>query len=116
MGPCLDSTRELYDVVGPICESSDVIGFDRYLPRLSQGDYLMICDVGAYGFVMAHHYNKHELPDEIAYSGEKFCEEKCKGSPLGELLRHLRRRFTSTYRKVRLSVRSSWVPRISSKL
>ena len=61
-------TNELYDIVGPICESSDVIGFERHLPKLSQGDYLMICDAGAYGFVMANNYNSHDLPMEIVYS------------------------------------------------
>ena len=66
-----DSACELYDIVGPICESSDVIGFDRYLPKLCQGDYLMICDVGAYGFVMANHYNRHDLPTEVVYSKGK---------------------------------------------
>ena len=59
---------ELYDIVGPICESSDVLGFDRYLSEISQGDYMMICDVGAYGFSMANNYNHHDLPRELVYS------------------------------------------------
>lgn len=56
---------ETYDVVGPICESSDVIGFDRRLPRLESGDLLAIADTGAYGYCMASHYNLHPLPKQI---------------------------------------------------
>jgi diaminopimelate decarboxylase len=61
-----------YDVVGPICESADVIGFERELPELAEGDYLAIMDTGAYGAVMASHYNSHELPLEWVYhNGEE---------------------------------------------
>jgi len=56
---------ELYDVVGPVCESSDFLGKDRYLPKLHQGDLLAILDSGAYGFSMASNYNHHDLPKEI---------------------------------------------------
>ena len=57
---------ELYDVVGPICESADVVGRDRRLPRMQEGDWIAIADTGAYGRVMASHYNAHELPEEVA--------------------------------------------------
>ena len=46
-----------FDVVGPICESSDWIAKDRKLPQVIQDDILAICDAGAYGFVMASDYN-----------------------------------------------------------
>ena len=51
-----------YDVVGPICESSDV--FARYieLPETSRGDLLAIRSAGAYGEVMASRYNLRDLP------------------------------------------------------
>jgi diaminopimelate decarboxylase len=55
-----------YDVVGPICESSDFIGRDISLPELKAGELLAIMDVGAYGYSMASHYNAHALPREIA--------------------------------------------------
>jgi len=55
---------EVYDVVGPICESADVLGSDRRLPLLHEDDWLVICDVGAYGRVMASTYNSHPLPEE----------------------------------------------------
>jgi diaminopimelate decarboxylase len=65
--PLTESAEELetYDVVGPICESSDVIGHDRRLPRLKAGDFLAVADAGAYGYSMASRYNLHEMPKEI---------------------------------------------------
>ena len=60
--------KQNYDVAGPICESSDFIGKNIELPELTQGDMLAIADTGAYGFVMASHYNAHELPAEIVLS------------------------------------------------
>ena len=59
-------SAELYDVVGPICESSDCLARDVSLADLKQGDWLGFADSGAYGFTMASEYNMHELPDEIA--------------------------------------------------
>ena len=44
-------------VVGPICESSDVLGVQRSLPACEEGDVLLIAEAGAYGAVMASHYN-----------------------------------------------------------
>lgn len=62
------SRRRSYDVVGPICESSDVIAKSVELPELEQGDLLGIADAGAYGFAMASRYNSHELPHEVIVS------------------------------------------------
>ena len=56
--------QTFFDVVGPICESSDFIGKDRVLTSPSQGDLLAVADVGAYGYVMANHYNLHPFPKE----------------------------------------------------
>ena len=58
-------TEMVYDIVGPICESADVLGKSRSLKQLKQGDLLAILDVGAYGHVMASGYNSHPLPQEI---------------------------------------------------
>lgn len=60
-----DGVKILYDVVGPLCESSDVLGKDRAFSKIEQGDFLAIADVGAYGFVMASHYNDQPLPAEF---------------------------------------------------
>ncbi|MFL6592987.1 MAG: bifunctional aspartate kinase/diaminopimelate decarboxylase [Luteimonas sp.] len=55
----------LFDVVGPICESSDVFGRQRELPtRTGEGDVLLISDAGAYGMAMANTYNLRALPAE----------------------------------------------------
>lgn len=54
-----------YDVVGPICESSDVLGYDRQFPEMKEGDWLAIMDSGAYGMSMSSFYNRHQPPEEI---------------------------------------------------
>jgi diaminopimelate decarboxylase/aspartate kinase len=51
----------LYQVVGPICESGDVLGADRRMPETSEGDVLLIARAGAYGESMSSHYNLREL-------------------------------------------------------
>lgn len=53
------------DVVGPICETSDVFGAKRMMPLPNVGDLVAICDTGAYGSAMASNYNRHPLPAEI---------------------------------------------------
>ncbi len=53
------------EVVGPICETGDVLGRRRALPETTRsGDVLLIAHAGAYGFVMANRYNLRELPQE----------------------------------------------------
>ncbi len=52
-----DRASELYTVVGPICESGDVIARDRRLPEVERGDLVAILDSGAYGFSMSSQYN-----------------------------------------------------------
>ena len=54
-----------WDVVGPICESSDVFARDRMLTPLEVGDLVALLDAGAYGSVMASNYNRHLLPAEV---------------------------------------------------
>jgi len=54
-----------WDVVGPICESSDVFARDRLLPPLEVQDLVAVLDAGAYGSVMASNYNRHLLPPEV---------------------------------------------------
>jgi diaminopimelate decarboxylase len=54
-----------YDLVGPICESSDVLGRERTMPALSPGDLVAVLDAGAYGSVMASNYNRRLLPPEV---------------------------------------------------
>jgi diaminopimelate decarboxylase/aspartate kinase len=56
---------DLVQVVGPICESGDVIGANRRLPECREGDVLLIAQAGAYGAVMASHYNLREPAQEV---------------------------------------------------
>ncbi|KGI77280.1 bifunctional aspartate kinase/diaminopimelate decarboxylase [Oleiagrimonas soli] len=55
----------LYQVVGPICETGDVLGNDRRLPVSAEGDVMLVAQAGAYGAVMASNYNLRETADEI---------------------------------------------------
>lgn len=48
---------EMATVVGPICESGDVLGVDRVLPETKRGDIIMLTNGGAYGFEMRSFYN-----------------------------------------------------------
>ena len=57
-----EDTVEAYDVVGPICESSDVFGKAVDLNRVKRGDLIALRSAGAYGEIMASSYNCRELP------------------------------------------------------
>lgn len=59
-----------YEVVGPLCESSDIFGRDRLLPPLEVGDLVAILDAGAYGSVMANTYNRRPLLPEVLVDGD----------------------------------------------
>ena len=59
---------QTYDVVGPICESSDIFAKDCQLPATKRGDLIAIRSAGAYGETMASQYNCRELPK--AYTTE----------------------------------------------
>jgi len=60
------------DVVGPLCESSDVLGRDRDLPPLEVGDLVAVFDAGAYGSTMASTYNRRPLPCEALVDGGRW--------------------------------------------
>lgn len=53
------------DYVGPLCESSDVVGRDRLVPPLEVGDLVAVFDAGAYGSTMASTYNRRPLAPEV---------------------------------------------------
>ena len=60
-----DADVAAFDVVGPICESSDLFGKQRPLPRATApGDLMLVADAGAYGASMASEYNLRALPAE----------------------------------------------------
>jgi diaminopimelate decarboxylase/aspartate kinase len=54
-----------FDVVGPICETGDVLGHDRLLPETREGDVLLIANAGAYARSMASAYNLRQAPEEL---------------------------------------------------
>jgi len=56
---------ERYDVVGPICESSDTFGTDELLPTTHRGDLIALRSAGAYGEIMASGYNCRPLPSSL---------------------------------------------------
>ncbi len=59
--------RHHYDIVGPICESSDCFGKDELLPSIRRGDFLALRSAGAYGEIMASQYNCRQLPSSYFY-------------------------------------------------
>jgi diaminopimelate decarboxylase len=66
------SARDLcYDIVGPVCESTDSFGTGRRLNQLEVGDLLAILDAGAYGSAMSSNYNRRPLPAEVLVDAGK---------------------------------------------
>ena len=61
------SSSKVYDVVGPVCESSDFLGKERKL-NCKSGDFVVIQDVGAYGSVLSSNYNTRPRPAEYIIS------------------------------------------------
>ncbi|MBO7338234.1 MAG: diaminopimelate decarboxylase [Paludibacteraceae bacterium] len=64
-----DEQEETYDVVGPICESSDVFQKDVLINKTKRGDLLALRSAGAYGEIMASRYNLRDLP--VGYLSDK---------------------------------------------
>jgi diaminopimelate decarboxylase len=61
------------DVVGPVCESGDFLALNRDLDDVQPGDYIVIGDVGAYGYAMASNYNSRLRPAEVLVDGERYA-------------------------------------------
>jgi len=64
----LEASPGVYDIVGPICESADVLAIERQL-TLRSGSLLAIMSAGAYGMVMSSNYNTRPRPAEVMVSG-----------------------------------------------
>jgi diaminopimelate decarboxylase len=71
------AAAQSYDVVGPVCESSDVLGTDRSL-AVEAGDILAILSAGAYGMAMASNYNSRPRPAEVLIDGERALEVRAR--------------------------------------
>ena len=70
--PAPGSPRPKYDVVGPVCETSDLFASGRALPELKSGDLVAILSAGAYGAVMAGDYNARPRAAEVLVAGEQW--------------------------------------------
>ncbi|MFC2061855.1 diaminopimelate decarboxylase [Elusimicrobiota bacterium] len=69
--PVEDSDESIVaDIVGPVCESGDVMAANRKIKGARQGNILAICDSGAYGFSMSSNYNSRLRPAEVIVSEE----------------------------------------------
>ena len=67
-----EPAEEVYTIVGPICESGDILAEDRKLPKVEKGDLIVIFDTGAYGFVMSSQYNGRPRCAEVLVDGSKW--------------------------------------------
>jgi diaminopimelate decarboxylase len=67
------SPRAIYDVVGPVCETSDLFAANRALPPLAPGDLVAILSAGAYGAVMASSYNARPPAPEVLVRGTQWA-------------------------------------------
>ena len=63
---------ELVDIVGPVCESSDVLAKERWFPDVKEGGLIAFFSAGAYGFTMSSSYNTRPRTCEILVDGDNF--------------------------------------------
>jgi diaminopimelate decarboxylase len=71
--PHPDVAVSTVDVVGPVCESGDIMASARALPPLRQGDLLAIMTAGAYGAVQSGTYNSRPLIGEVLVKDERYA-------------------------------------------
>jgi diaminopimelate decarboxylase len=77
------------DIVGPVCESGDFLARGRPLPDVKPGDLLAVHSVGAYGFVMASHYNARPRVAEVLVDGDRWALATARET-YADLVRHER--------------------------
>ena len=70
--PAAGAKSEIYDIVGPICESTDKFAAKREMPMVNPGDRLAFMSAGAYGAVLSSQYNARPLIPEVLVSGARF--------------------------------------------
>jgi diaminopimelate decarboxylase len=64
--------EKVYDIVGPICESGDILAKNRKLPIIEEGDLIVILNVGAYGYSMSSQYNSRPRVAEVLVKNGKY--------------------------------------------
>jgi diaminopimelate decarboxylase len=67
------AVSDVFDVVGPVCESGDTFARGRPLPPMAEGDLIAFRSAGAYGAVMASEYNSRPLVPEVLVHGDHFA-------------------------------------------
>ena len=72
-----DAPRRIYDVVGPVCESADVLAHERSL-QAQEGDLMAILSAGAYSFVMSSNYNTRPRAPEVLIAGATMREVRAR--------------------------------------
>ena len=75
-----DGEPRLYDLVGPICESTDIFARDRLLPPVQAGDLVAFMGAGAYGAVLASEYNSRPLVPEVLVDGDRWAVVRARPS------------------------------------
>lgn len=65
--------KELYDIVGPVCETGDTFARGRHMSELAPGDLVAFRSAGAYGAVMASEYNSRPLIPEVLVDGDQYA-------------------------------------------
>ena len=63
--------KNAYNICGQICENSDILAKNVFLPDLEEGDLMIIKDAGAYGYVMSSNYNNRPRAAEILIEQSK---------------------------------------------
>jgi diaminopimelate decarboxylase len=76
-------------VVGPLCEASDFLALDRNLPKVEEGDLLVVKNAGAYGFSMSSPYISRPRATEVLVKGDRH-ELIREREGVADLLRHQR--------------------------
>jgi len=78
--PEAGAERDLYDIVGPVCESGDTFAKSRSLPAFAADDLVAFRSAGAYGAVMASEYNSRPLIPEVLVDGDRFAVVRARPS------------------------------------
>ena len=79
--------RARYDVVGPVCESADVLARNRVLGPVQPGALLAVLGAGAYGSTMASNYNGRLRPAEVLVRGRRWALIRTRET-MHDLIRH----------------------------
>jgi diaminopimelate decarboxylase len=70
----VDGEPQIFDVVGPVCESADFLGKARALPTPHEGAGMVVYDAGAYGYIMSSNYNARLRPAEYLVDGDRLVQ------------------------------------------